>query len=154
MSKRLLDVQCRLANATGAQFIRLVPGNLYGPHDHFSSDRAHVIPALVHSLKGKTGKVAIHGRPDTLRQFVHASDFCEIISEHVNVLLNGQFDESNSILNIVHKEYTLDEVVRAINPNVVPDWSYKDVGQFKKTCLPNKAISREWTPLERGLKDL
>jgi GDP-L-fucose synthase len=60
------------------RFIAMVPATLYGPHDHFGSDRAHVIPALIErmhraKLRGERS-VCVLGTGLARREFLHCDD--------------------------------------------------------------------------------
>ncbi len=62
----------------GRRFFAMVPATLYGPHDHFGMERAHVIPALMTRFRAarvegaKSVTVLGSGRP--LREFLHCDD--------------------------------------------------------------------------------
>lgn len=62
----------------GRRFYTLVPATLYGPHDHFGTERAHVIPALLERFHraARDGSAAVtvlgSGRPR--REFLFVDD--------------------------------------------------------------------------------
>lgn len=65
----------------GSRFFTMVPATLYGPYDHYHSDRAHVIPALLtrfHAakLEGRP-YVTVLGSGAPLREFLHCDDAAE-----------------------------------------------------------------------------
>lgn len=157
-SKRVLDISCDLHNKVlGTKFIRLVPSNLYGPHDHFDSEKSHVVPALIHKLHTSTNQVIIHGVPDTRRQFLYVKDFCNIISDCMDNIIDDSLPE-NTIHNIVPKhENTIKELVECISSNINPCPSYiwsmnnDDVGQTKKTTIGK--FEYNYTSLEKGIQE-
>ena len=64
----------------GFDAIVLVPGNLYGPHDNFSLDSSHVIPALIRKFTEarRCGKQTVEawGTGAPKRDFVYVRDAC------------------------------------------------------------------------------
>lgn len=62
----------------GCNFISVMPTNLYGPHDNFSPERAHVLPALLrrfHEAKiSGTKEVIVWGSGKPRREFLHVDD--------------------------------------------------------------------------------
>lgn len=65
----------------GRNFFAIVPATLYGPHDQFHSDRAHVIPALMarfHAAKREgLPDVTVLGSGRAQREFLHCDDAAE-----------------------------------------------------------------------------
>ena len=56
-AKRMLEIESRLyRNQYGMNCVSVIPTNIYGPHDNFHLDNAHVVPALIHqtSLASRT----------------------------------------------------------------------------------------------------
>ena len=62
----------------GCDFIAAMPCNLYGPHDNFDLESAHVIPALIrkaHEAKMRGDKtLEVWGSGKPLREFLYAPD--------------------------------------------------------------------------------
>lgn len=62
----------------GANFISIMPNNLYGPRDNFDLETSHVLPALMkkfhHAKKNKLKSVEIWGTGKPLREFLHVDD--------------------------------------------------------------------------------
>ena len=77
--KRMMTVQ---ANAYREQYglsaITLIPTNIYGKHDHFESEAAHVIPALISRIaKAKairSRQVQVWGDGTATREFIYAEE--------------------------------------------------------------------------------
>ncbi|HEY1663608.1 MAG TPA: GDP-L-fucose synthase [Verrucomicrobiae bacterium] len=69
----------------GFNGIVLVPGNIYGPHDHFDLKNAHVISALIRKfIEAKNSnrpEVIAWGSGQPTRDFVYIGDACQAIVE-------------------------------------------------------------------------
>ena len=65
----------------GADFISLMPTNLYGPGDNFTNERGHVIPALIrkfHDAKAKNlDEISAWGTGSAKREFLHSDDLAD-----------------------------------------------------------------------------
>ena len=65
----------------GFPVISLMPTNLYGPHDNFHPEHAHVIPALLRKFheakKAASPEVTVWGSGRPLREFLHVDDLAE-----------------------------------------------------------------------------
>ncbi len=65
----------------GTNFIAAMPTNLYGPHDNFDLETAHVLPALLrkfHEAKvTKAPSVTLWGSGTPRREFLHVDDLAE-----------------------------------------------------------------------------
>ena len=63
--------------------IVLVPGNLYGPHDNFDLQNAHVIPAtirkFVEARRRGDAEIVAWGTGAPVRDFIYVRDACEVI---------------------------------------------------------------------------
>lgn len=65
----------------GANFISIMPTNLYGPNDRFDKERSHVLPAMLlkfhEAKKTSAPSVELWGTGEPRREFLHADDFGE-----------------------------------------------------------------------------
>jgi GDP-L-fucose synthase len=65
----------------GANFISVMPTNLYGPNDNYDLKTSHVLPALLkkmHIAKTKnSSSVEIWGSGNPKREFLHADDLAD-----------------------------------------------------------------------------
>jgi len=73
---------CRAYNRQhGAQFLAVMPTNLYGPGDNYDLETSHVLPALVrkiHEAQTRGEKeVVIWGSGKPRREFLHADDLAD-----------------------------------------------------------------------------
>lgn len=80
LAKRMLHVQS-IAYWQQHRFpaIVVLPGNIYGPHDNFDLENAHVVPALVRKFVEATASrphkdVVVWGTGGASRDFVYAGD--------------------------------------------------------------------------------
>ena len=82
LAKRLLHVQSLAYwGEYGFNSIVVIPGNVYGPHDNFDLEGAHVVPALVRKFveAADDGRRAVEvwGTGTPTRDFVYAGDVAE-----------------------------------------------------------------------------
>lgn len=67
----------------GLDAIVLVPGNLYGPHDNFDLQNAHVIPATIRKFfeakRRGDSEIVAWGTGAPVRDFIYVRDACEVI---------------------------------------------------------------------------
>jgi GDP-L-fucose synthase len=166
-AKRILEIQSRAYQEQfGDNFICVIPTNIYGPHDNFNLEDAHVIPALIHkchhSKLGNTSfVVAGSGKP--WRQFIFSRDLAKLI---MNVLM--YYHDKESIILSVNEE---DEISIGRVAQIIADkYQYEDRlifdttkadGQYKKTAdngklvrfLAQNNIGFAFTTMEDGIKE-
>lgn len=97
----------------GANYISVMPTNLYGPEDNFHLENAHVLPALLrkmHEAKVENKKeVEIWGTGKALREFLYIEDMADAC---VYVMENY---EENGFVNVgTGKEVTIKELAECI----------------------------------------
>ncbi len=82
----------------GANFISVIPTNMYGPNDHFDLNKSHVLPTLIrkmHMAKAQDASaVTLWGTGTPRREFLHSKDLAEAC-----VFLMQHYD-SPEIINI------------------------------------------------------
>lgn len=65
----------------GTRFMAVMPTNLYGPHDNFDLETAHVLPALMRKFHaatvGRDPEVVIWGSGTPRREFLHVDDMAD-----------------------------------------------------------------------------
>ncbi len=146
---------CQLYRRDGYDFVSVLPCNLYGPHDHYDTEKSHVIPALI--LKISEAKrlnapsVTLWGTGNPLREFMHVDDLahaCANVMKHYSdgVPLNIGSGEEISIRNLAQM---ISEVV-----------GYKGIilfDQKNSDGVPRKIMENPLTscmPLQQGLAQL
>lgn len=81
-TKRMLDVQSRAYRKEyGCNYIVGIPTNIYGPHDNFSIENGHVLPALIHKVflaKQNGTAFTVWGSGKPLREFVYSEDIARL----------------------------------------------------------------------------
>ena len=86
------------AREHGANFISVMPTNLYGPNDNFDLETSHALAALLrkaHEAKKRNeGKLVVWGTGTPRREFLHVDDLAAAC-----LLLLGKYD-SPEIINI------------------------------------------------------
>ncbi|RHY92899.1 hypothetical protein DYB35_001162 [Aphanomyces astaci] len=145
VAKRNLDIlsQCYVREY-GDRFVCVIPTNVYGPHDNFHLQDAHVIPALVHKcwLAKQAGATSfvVGGSGAPLRQFIYSHDLAKLLVWAVHsyedvsqpLILAGDDDElsiRDVALAIAH--------AMEFNGQVTFDTTQPD-GQLKKTATNAK----------------
>ena len=162
-AKRMLQVQCQAYNEQyGRCYKCVIPTNVYGEHDNYSFQDAHVIPALIHRchVARETNRpFVVRGTGKPLRQFVYSRD----LAAGVLSVMDSLFDinEHTVIINGGDHEHSIKQVATEIAAlydyahNIKFDESYSD-GQYKKTAdgtlFKTLVPDFEFTPLTVGLE--
>lgn len=170
-AKRMLEVQSRCYREQhGRNFVCVIPTNIYGPHDNFNLDDAHVIPALIHKCylaKREGVPLVVAGSGAPLRQFIYSRDLALLliwVLEHYDasrddsagagsgtIILSVNPDAEVSIAQVVQH---ITEAIE-LNNDVVYDTTQSD-GQFRKTA-DNSKLKRlygsefAFTPIQQGI---
>ncbi|KAI5616062.1 hypothetical protein C0J50_8557, partial [Silurus asotus] len=149
-AKRMIDVHNRACfQQYGRRYTSVIPTNILGPHDNFSIENGHVLPALIHkAYKAKRDGTALEvwGSGRGLRQFIYSVDLARLC-----VWALREYDEIEPIILTVGEEdeisikTAVDVIVEAfgITGPVIYDTSKPD-GQLKKTA--NNAKLRRYLP--------
>jgi GDP-L-fucose synthase len=73
----------------GAEYVSLMPTNLYGPGDNFNLEDSHVIPALLRKVheanRDGLDEVVVWGTGEARREFLHVDDLadaCVFLAKH------------------------------------------------------------------------
>ena len=162
-AKRMLDVQSRMYRYQFDQhFICVIPTNIYGEHDNFKLEDAHVVPALIHKcyLASKTGDyVDVKGTGKPLRQFIYAKDLARLILWSID-----KYDDADPI--ILSPDESGEISIKEVAEMIADAFGIKDKirfvggadGQYKKTA-DNDKLKRlygdglKFTSFEDGIKD-
>ena len=140
-------------------FRTIIPCNLYGPHDKFDLDHAHLVPAVIHKLhlaRRDGGRVCIWGDGEARREFMYISDLVDFIS-----LVLDRVPALPRRINVGYgHDYTINEYYKTAAEALGYDGKMthlleKPVGMKRKLMNSSKARKFGWEPrvrLERGIK--
>ena len=143
----------------GADFISVMPTNLYGPGDNYTPERSHVLPALIrrfHEAKvSGAERVVCWGDGSPLREFLYVDDLAELC-----VFLMENYDEEETVNAGTGEEITIKElagkVARIVGYEGRIEWdTSKPNGTPRKLLDVSKAAGLGWryhTDLEEGIK--
>ena len=143
----------------GANYISVMPTNLYGINDNYHPENSHVLPALIrkfHEAKENgSAEVVIWGSGTPRREFLFADDLaeaCLFLMEHYNEknIINIGCGEDVTIKELAE---TVKEVV-GFTGNLVYDTARPD-GTPRKLLDVTKIHALGWhhkTPLTEGMK--
>ena len=130
-AKRMLDVQSRMyRNQFDQKFVTVIPTNIYGKHDNFNLEDAHVVPALIHKcyLASKTGEnVIVKGTGKPLRQFIYANDLAKLI-----IWVIDNYDDSEPI--ILSPDESGEISIKEVAETIADRFGIKDNIQYLTTC--------------------
>lgn len=156
-AKRMVDIHCRAYRQQyKREYFCVVPTNIYGPHDNFNLENAHVIPALIHKCHlakrdGTQFVVAGDGTPQ--RQFIFSDDIARLT---LWAYQNYKDLDRPMVMCPPNAEVPLSRVVELIvdafefKGPVVYDTSRTN-GQLKKTA-EHMTVDFEYTSIEDGIK--
>ena len=166
-SKRMLDIYSQMYREQYQKnFMCIIPTNIYGSHDNYHLEDAHVIPALTHRCylaKQEGVDFVVRGDGKPMRQFIYSVDLARLImwtleeyESNENLILSvGEKDEV-SIGDVAH------EIAKAMDyeGHLTFDNSFAN-GQHKKTAsnlrlvheLENTGYSFQFTPLKNGIHE-
>jgi GDP-L-fucose synthase len=164
-SKRMLDIYSQMYREQYKDnFISVIPTNIYGEHDNYHLEDAHVIPALIHQCylaKQENKPFIVRGDGSPLRQFIYSIDLAKLImwvleryTKSDNIILSVSEEEEVSIKTVA------EEIARAMDyeGHIQFDESFAN-GQYKKTADNSKLLKELkdsndnfiFTPLSSGI---
>ncbi|KAF8531914.1 epimerase-domain-containing protein [Gautieria morchelliformis] len=162
-AKRLVDVQNHAYRQDyGDKFTSAIPTNVFGPHDNYDLEEAHVIPALIHKCylakKNKTPFV-VGGSGKPLRQFIYSRDLAKLF-----IWMLREYDDVEPVVLSVgeDEEVSIKAVADAIVKAVGFDGEYsfdtsRPDGQFRKPASNAKLLRLiggfAFTPFEKALEE-
>lgn len=161
-AKRMIDVLNRgYSQDCERRFTSVIPCNVFGPHDNYNLQSAHVLPALIHKTfiaKKEEKPLIVFGTGRPLRQFIYSLDLARLF-----IWVLREYEEIDPIILSVSEEdeVTIADAVNAIvkafnfKGQVKFDASKAD-GQMKKTAS-NAKLKRylpdfRFTPFEEAIK--
>jgi GDP-L-fucose synthase len=153
---------CRSLNREyGADYLSLMPTNLYGPGDNYDLHTSHVLPALIrkfHEGKGATAPVRLWGSGTPRREFLYVDDVGRAV---VFCLQNVSAAEvTDGMLNVgCSEDLTIRElaalVQRVVGYEGPVEWdSSKPDGTTRKLMDVSRLRGLGWAPtvgLEEGI---
>ena len=135
-----------------------IASNLYGPNDHFGSDKSHLLSAIITKAieaQEKKSSIEMWGDGEPRREFTFVDDFSEWISKSI-----GDLSSLPQYLNLgIGVDYTVKEfyqfVLDAIDykTEIVPN-PEKPNGNMRKLMDSSKAREYGWNPktsIESGI---
>jgi GDP-L-fucose synthase len=138
------------AREHGANFISVMPANLYGPNDNFDLETSHVLAALLrkaHEAKRrKDSELTVWGSGKPRREFLHVDDLASAC-----VLLLEQYD-SPEIINVgFGEDISIRELAELICDVIAFDgeltWdASKPDGTPRKLLDVTKLLALGWKP--------
>ncbi len=97
----------------GADFISVMPTNLYGPGDNYHPEHSHVLPALIrrfHEAKESGAEsVTCWGDGSPLREFLYVDDLAELC-----VFLMNNYSDAETVNAGTGKELTIKELTELV----------------------------------------
>lgn len=97
----------------GADFISVMPTNLYGPGDNYHPEHSHVLPALIrrfHEAKvAGAESVTCWGDGSPLREFLYVDDLAELC-----VFLMNNYSDAETVNAGTGKELTIKELTELV----------------------------------------
>lgn len=140
----------------------LVPGNLYGPYDHFGNENAHLIPATIlkfeKAIMEQKKYIDVWGDGTQIRDFLYIDDAVDIIcsafenEKYNKKILNISVEKGDTVKNIVE---TIQKIMGLEDIEIRWDIT-KPTGISKKVLSNNRFMkiepNYEFTSIEDGLK--
>lgn len=142
-----------------ADFISVMPTNLYGPNDNYDPEGSHVVPALIrrfHEAKESGAKsVVCWGDGSPLREFLYVDDLANLC-----VFLMNNYSDEETVNAGTGKELTIRELTMLVAETVgykgAIEWdTTRPNGTPRKLLDVSKARNLGWTytiELEEGLR--
>jgi len=143
----------------GANYISVMPTNLYGPNDNYDLNTSHVLPALIRKFheakKTNAPNVVLWGTGKPRREFLHADDLADAC-----FFLMQNYDEPGLVNVGVGDDLEIGELARMIGKIVgyegrIEHDLTKPDGTPRKLMDVTKLHSLGWKasiPLEEGLR--
>lgn len=157
-SKRMLHVQSMsYREQYGRNYSTFCPSNLYGPGDHYDSEKSHFVPAIIskvaRSFDGDTIELWGTGKP--LRQQLYVDDLCLIIpilleKHNTDSPLIVAPPENLSILEMAEKVVAYSEKRVKLIFNGKLDGQLRKDGSNKR--MMNLVNDFKFTSFDKGVK--
>ena len=115
-TKRALHVQTlSYRKQYGLNYSTFCPSNIYGPGDHFDTEKSHFVPALISKLaRAKDGEaIELWGTGNPKRQQLYVDDLVEIIP-----LLLEKHNSSLPLIVAPNENLSINEMAEIANKNI------------------------------------
>jgi len=156
-SKRIAGYQTNvIKKVLNANWISVIPTNVYGINDNFHLEEGHMIPGMIHRAylsKLNSEKMIVWGDGSPLRQVIYSDDLAKLI---IWSLDNWKNDDSFMAINPI--EHSILNIAKIICSNlnisdseIIFD-SEKPMGQYRKPAISNAPVDFEFIDLEIGIK--
>jgi GDP-L-fucose synthase len=149
-----------IAKQSGFAYRTLIPCNLYGPDDHFGSEKSHLVAAAlskVHAAKARGERsVTIWGDGKARREFLYVADLSRFI-----LTIAEEIEKLPQFLNVgARADYSVDRYYELAAETVGYDGAFTHdldapVGMIKKLLDSSRAAAFGWyapTSLVEGMK--
>ena len=157
-AKRIAGYQTNvIKKVLNANWISLIPTNVYGIDDNFHLEEGHMIPAMIHRAylsKLNSEKMVVWGDGSPLRQVIYSDDLAKLILWSLD---NWKSDESFMAIN--PNEHSILDIANIIcntleipSNDIIFD-SEKPMGQYRKPAISNASENFKFTSLEDGIKE-
>lgn len=88
-AKRMVDIHIRAVEAQyGLKYTSVIPGNIFGECDMFSTEHGHIIPSLIHKLfiaKRDGTDFTVWGDGQSYREFIYVDDLARCVLNMVDM---------------------------------------------------------------------
>jgi len=137
-----------------------IASNLYGPHDHFGSDKSHLLSAIITKAveaKKSNGKIEMWGDGKPRREFTYVEDFSDWIAFSMDKLekLPQNLNVGIGTDHSVHEFYSLALKAIDFQTEIIPNLD-KPNGNMRKLMDSSKARIFGWNPktsIEQGISE-
>lgn len=116
LAKIMCQRLCQYIHQESPEFCykTLVPCNLYGRWDKFNTEKAHMIPAVIHKIhqakKERKRNIEIWGSGNVSREFMYSGDLADCVMYSID-----HFNDLPDIMNVgLGYDYTINEYYRII----------------------------------------
>lgn len=160
-AKRMLDLQTRLAaKDEGLAWTTLTPVTIYGPHDSFHSEHAHVVGSLIRrcwSAKTTGAPYVVWGSGRAVRQFVFVRDVARVALDAVD-----RHGEPTTTIIAADSGVTIRSLAEAVaeimayRGPIVFDRSQPEgvsVKRVQSICFTSRFPGFQFTDLKKGLAE-
>ena len=158
-AKRIAEIQAEAYHREFKMKIAIArPYNTYGPRDHFDTEKAHVIPALIKRIFDGENPLTVWGSGEESRAFIYVRDLARGMLDLIE-----KYPEPDPVNIGTDEETKIKELVKLLlelsgkSPQVSFDTS-KPGGQPRRNCDTTKSKEKigfiAKTKLEDGLRNV